>query len=273
MPELPEVETTRRGLAPLISGTTLTGISVRETRLRWPFEQAWTPLLTGQMILSVERRAKYLIIRLTQGTLLVHLGMSGNLRCVSPDTPLKPHDHLEFVLDNGLNLRYHDPRRFGCVIYLPPGTRPDTHPLLAHLGLEPLSPEFSGQHLFERSRGRKTAVKTFLMDQQNVVGVGNIYASEALYGAGIRPDRPAGRISLARYERLANEVRKTLQRAIEQGGTTLRDFVGGDGQPGYFQQTLQVYGRGGEPCLHCGAPIHQATIGQRSSFFCTACQR
>lgn len=270
MPELPEVETTRRGLQPLIVGRTIQKIVVRETRMRWPFDPAWAALLTGLHIKGIERRAKYLLIELSKGTLLVHLGMSGNLRCVEPGTPLKRHDHLEFELDNGLNLRFHDPRRFGCVLYLT--SPPADHPLLTNLGPEPLSVGFTGQHLYERARGRKSAVKTFLMDQQHVVGVGNIYASEALFGAGIRPDRSAGRISLIRYEALAKQVRITLARAIEQGGTTLRDFVGGDGQPGYFQQTLQVYGRAGEPCRQCGNPIQQATIGQRSSYFCPHCQ-
>jgi formamidopyrimidine-DNA glycosylase len=270
MPELPEVETTRRGLSPLINEAVITAVNVRETRLRWPFEPAWALQIQGQVISGITRRAKYLIISLQSGSLIVHLGMSGNLRCVTPGTPLKKHDHLEFTLSNGLNMRYHDPRRFGCVLYTT--EHPGGHALLKELGPEPLSDDFSGDLLFETSRQHRVAVKNFIMNQQIVVGVGNIYANEALFKSGILPARQAGRISRQRYNRLAENIKATLGDAITCGGTTLRDFVGGDGQPGYFQQTLLVYGRAGLACPACNHTLLSLFIGQRNSVYCPHCQ-
>lgn len=270
MPELPEVETTRRGLLPLVKGHRIQTVMAHETRMRWPFEPRWIPSLQGQTILDIRRRAKYLLMPLTQGELLIHLGMSGSLRCVQPDSPRRKHDHLEFRLDNGLVMRFHDPRRFGCVLWQAPGEDPPA--LLDRLGPEPLSEAFCGQHLFQLSRGRKQAVKAFIMDQTTVVGVGNIYASESLFLAGIHPARAAGRISRKRYDLLAEHIRQTLRRAIESGGSTLRDFLGGNGEPGYFQQTLLVYGREGQTCTRCGNTLVRRTIGQRASVYCAACQ-
>jgi formamidopyrimidine-DNA glycosylase len=205
------------------------------------------------------------------GTAILHLGMSGSLRIIAADEPPMIHDHVDIVLDNGQALRFTDPRRFGCLLWQ--GAKEDTHSLLASLGPEPLSEQFDGELLFQRSRGRKAAVKTFVMDNKNVVGVGNIYANEALFAAGIRPDRAAGAISRQRYLILADEIKKVLAKAIEQGGTTLRDFVGGDGKPGYFKQELKVYGRGGQLCLQCKAVLKEIRLGQRSTVFCSSCQR
>jgi formamidopyrimidine-DNA glycosylase len=270
MPELPEVETTRRGVEPHCVGRVVRQVLVREPRLRWPVPDQLPALLAGQVIEAVERRAKYLLFRTDAGTLLVHLGMSGSLRLVDPVVPPARHDHIDVLLDNGLCLRYHDPRRFGCFLWLPPD---ENHPLLSHLGPEPLSPEFDGEVLYRRSRGRKSPIKNIIMDGKVVVGVGNIYANEALFLSGIRPDRAAGRISLARCKRLSDNIKQVLTSAIEQGGTTLRDFVGGDGRPGYFAQQLFVYGRGGEPCKRCATTLRDVRLGQRSSVYCVTCQR
>jgi formamidopyrimidine-DNA glycosylase len=272
MPELPEVETTRRGVAPHCVGRRVVGVVVRDPRLRWPVPADLDRRLTGQTFSAVERRAKYLLLRTPAGTLLVHLGMSGSLRLVAATAPPGRHDHIDVQLAGGQALRFNDPRRFGCCLWLEPEAEAD-HALLAALGPEPLSAAFSGDYLYRRSRGRKGAVKTFIMDGKVVVGVGNIYANEALFAAGIRPDRAAGRISRARYGRLAQEIRRILQRSIRQGGTTLRDFVGGDGKPGYFRQQLNVYGRAGEPCKHCAMPLRELRLGQRATVFCVACQR
>ena len=270
MPELPEVETTRRGVEPHCVGRVIAAVAVREPRLRWPVPDQLATLLVGQVIESVERRAKYLLFRTQIGSLLVHLGMSGSLRLVDVDAPPARHDHIDVLLDDGACLRYHDPRRFGCFLWLAAG---ENHPLLAHLGPEPLSLQFDGDVLYQRSRGRKSAVKNFIMDGKVVVGVGNIYANEALFISGIRPDRAAGRISAVRYQRLAQNIKQVLTSAIDQGGTTLRDFVGGDGSPGYFAQRLLVYGRAGQPCKCCDAALRELRLGQRSSVFCATCQR
>jgi len=270
MPELPEVETTRRGVSPHVVGKKVIELIVREPRLRWPVPEDLGEKLVGQRILSVDRRAKYLLFNTRAGTLLVHLGMSGSLRVVGDSGELKKHDHIDIVLAGGGRLRYCDPRRFGSFLWCEPGRE---HPLLAHLGPEPLSPDFHGGLLYGKSRGRKGPVKNFIMDGKVVVGVGNIYANEALFRAGIRPDRPAGRISAVRYELLAKQIKQVLTTAINQGGTTLRDFVGGDGQPGYFAQELLVYGREGQPCTRCKAPLRQLRLGQRTSVYCVACQR
>ncbi len=270
MPELPEVETTRSGIEPHSVGRKVEEVIVREGRLRWPVPHDLPEHLVGQRIESVERRAKYLLLRTTAGTVLMHLGMSGSLRVIEAGEPPLYHDHIDIRFDDGRALRFNDPRRFGCCLWLAPG---ESHPLLQTLGPEPLSDEFDGELLYRRSRGRKGPVKSFIMDGKVVVGVGNIYANESLFLAGIRPDRAAGRISRARYDALAENIKQVLTSAITQGGTTLRDFVGGDGKPGYFAQQLFVYGRGGQPCKRCGGTLREVRLGQRSTVYCVACQR
>lgn len=270
MPELPEVETTRRGVEPWSVGQQVVRVEVREPRLRWPVPGDLPLRLQGRMINAVERRAKYLLFHTAGGSLLVHLGMSGSLRVIRDASPARRHDHVDIVLASGDRLRFNDPRRFGCMLWLAPG---EDHPLLRHLGPEPLLAAFSGELLYRRSRGRRSAVKSFIMDGRIVVGVGNIYANEALFLAGIDPRRAAGRISLARYEGLALHIKQVLAAAISQGGTTLRDFVGGDGKPGYFAQQLFVYGRGGQPCPRCAGILRESRLGQRSTVYCVACQR
>jgi formamidopyrimidine-DNA glycosylase len=271
VPELPEVETTRRGVAPLLEGRRVSGVNIRDPRLRQPVPSSLPRRLHGLRLDRVERRAKYLLFRFEPGTLIVHLGMSGNLRVVPPDTTLKKHDHVEIFFDTTHSLRLHDPRRFGLMVWT---TRPlEEHPLLAHLGPEPWDPVLDGAYLYGRARGRKAAVKNFIMDSRIVVGVGNIYASEALHRARVRPDRAAGRISRERYARIVAAVREVLEEALAVGGTTLRDFVKSDGEPGYFRGRLKVYGRAGEPCECSAGTIRQQVIGQRSSFYCPRCQR
>ena len=271
MPELPEVETTCRGIQPHLEGMVVKGAIVRQPKLRWPVPCALGRLLSGQPILAVRRRAKYLLVEMPKGHLILHLGMSGSLRIVEAAEPAGFHDHIDLVLENGKSLRLRDPRRFGAVLW----TDQDVygHPLLQNLGPEPLADSFDGEYLYRRSRGRRAPVKTFLMDGRIVVGVGNIYANEALFAAGIRPDRAAGRISLRRYNTLAEEVKSVLARAIELGGTTLRDFVGGEGKPGYFRLELAAYGREGEPCVICAQPLRGIRLGQRATVYCAACQR
>lgn len=270
MPELPEVETTRRGIAPYLVGRRVDALKIRQPRLRWPIPAALRKNLPGQRIMAVERRAKYLLVHTEPGSALLHLGMSGSLRVLPAATPAGPHDHVDWQLDSGRLLRFTDPRRFGCQLWQP---RDTVHRLLATLGPEPLGGDFDGAHLWRASRGRAASVKTFLMDQKTVVGVGNIYAAEALFAAGIRPTRAAGSVSKAQYKRLATEIRRILAHAITRGGTTLRDYLRPDGEPGYFEQELFVYGRGGEPCRVCGTPIKSIRLGQRSTFHCPACQR
>lgn len=270
MPELPEVETTRRGLAPHLLGRRVERLTVRQPKLRWPIAAALRERLPGQMLDAIERRAKYLLVHTRAGSALLHLGMSGSLRVLPEATLPGTHDHIDWHLDSGHVLRYTDPRRFGCQLWQNPG---ELHELLAELGPEPLSSAFDGDYLWQLSRGRKSAVKLFLMDQKIVVGVGNIYAAEALFAAGIHPARAAGQVSLARYRRLALAVQQILEYAIRRGGTTLRDFISPDGLPGYFEQELFVYGRTGQPCKHCATPIRAITLGQRSTFFCPRCQR
>ena len=270
MPELPEVETTRRGLAPHVEGRRVSGVVLRRADLRWPIPPEVSALLPGQRICGIRRRAKYLLLDTAVGSALLHLGMSGNLRVLPATTPVRAHDHVDIALDSGQLLRFHDPRRFGCLLWQAPG---QTHPLLAGLGPEPLEAGFDGDYLFARSRGRSGPVKTFLMDQAVVVGVGNIYVAEALFMAGISPLRAAGKISRERYVALAERVREVLQQAIARGGTTLRDFITPDGAPGYFEQELQVYGRAGAPCPRCGRALKHVVIGQRASVWCGHCQR
>lgn len=272
MPELPEVETTRRGLAPHVEGRVVAGVVLRRPDLRWPIPPQVAALLPGQRIDAVRRRAKYLLLDTAAGSALLHLGMSGSLRVLPASTPLDPHDHVDIALaGRGTRvLRFNDPRRFGCLLWQAPG---EVHPLLRSLGPEPLSDAFDGDYLFARSRGRTAPVKSFLMDQRIVVGVGNIYAAEALFAAGISPLRAAGRVSRERYAALAGEVKRILAWAITRGGTTLRDFISPDGAPGYFELELAAYGRGGEPCPRCGRPMQEAAIGQRTTVWCGRCQR
>lgn len=270
MPELPEVETTRRGIEPHLVGQRVSRVLVRERRLRWPIPEDLDVCLSGQLIERVQRRAKYLLIEAQSGTLIGHLGMSGNLRLVPVGTPAAKHEHVDIELESGMALRYTDPRRFGALLW---SHDPLNHELLLRLGPEPLTEAFNGERLYQLSRGRSMAIKPFIMDNAVVVGVGNIYASEALFAAGIDPRRAAGSVSRARYVALAIEIKRILAHAIERGGTTLRDFVGGDGQPGYFQQELFVYGRGGEFCKACGGTLREVKLGQRASVFCPRCQR
>ena len=270
MPELPEVETTRRGVAPYCQGEVVSELVVRESRLRWPVPDQLPALLAGQQIETIDRRGKYLLFRVPVGALLVHLGMSGSLRVVDSLEPPGRHDHIDIRLVSGASLRYHDPRRFGSFLWQAPG---EQHSLLSHLGPEPLSAEFDGDYLYQLSRRRPGPVKNFIMDGKVVVGVGNIYANEVLFLSGIHPRRPAGRISKTRYTLLADNIKQVLTSAIAQGGTTLRDFVGGDGKPGYFAQQLYVYGRGGDACKRCGGELREVRLGQRSTVFCVTCQR
>lgn len=270
MPELPEVETTRRGIAPHLIGQRVSRVIVRERRLRWPIPEDLDVRLSGQRIEAVERRAKYLLIKAEVGTLISHLGMSGNLRLVEAGLPAAKHEHVDIELESGLALRYTDPRRFGALLW---SELPLEHELLVRLGPEPLTDLFDGERLFQLSRGKAVAIKPFIMDNAVVVGVGNIYATEALFAAGIDPRRAAGMVSRARYVRLAVEIKRILAHAIERGGTTLRDFIGGDGQPGYFQQELFAYGRGGQFCKVCGSTLREVKLGQRASVYCPKCQR
>ncbi|CAH0220479.1 Formamidopyrimidine-DNA glycosylase [Pseudomonas sp. Bi70] len=270
MPELPEVETTRRGIAPHLIGQRVSRVIVRERRLRWPIPEDLDVRLSGQRIEAVERRAKYLLIKAEVGTLISHLGMSGNLRLIEAGLPAAKHEHVDIELESGLALRYTDPRRFGAMLW---SELPLEHELLVRLGPEPLTELFDGERLYQLSRGKAVAVKPFIMDNAVVVGVGNIYATEALFAAGIDPRRAAGTVSRARYVRLAQEIKRVLAHAIERGGTTLRDFIGGDGQPGYFQQELFAYGRGGQLCKVCGSTLREVKLGQRASVYCPKCQR
>lgn len=270
MPELPEVETTRRGLAPHVAGRRVEQVVLRRADLRWPIPPEVSKWLPGQRVDGIRRRAKYLLLDTAAGSALMHLGMSGSLRLAPGGTPVRAHDHFDLVLDDGRALRFNDPRRFGCLLWQPPD---EVHPLLRSLGPEPLADGFDGDWLWTLSRGRRAPVKTFLMDQSVVVGVGNIYAAEALFMAGISPLRAAGRVSRARYGALADAVKQILRAAIERGGTTLRDFLAPDGAPGYFEQELSTYGRGGQPCQRCGAALRQGVVGQRTTVWCGRCQR
>lgn len=268
MPELPEVETTRRGLAPHLTGAVIRGTVVRNRNLRWPI-----PALPvqGRTISGITRRAKYLLIDCGNGTLILHLGMSGSLRILPHGAPVKLHDHFDLLLENGQLMRLHDPRRFGAVLWHEGDI--NDHPLLAQLGPEPLQEDFNARYLHRALRGRSLAIKQALMDNHLVVGVGNIYANESLFRSGIKPQLAAGKLSLKRCEKLVAEIRATLGESIEKGGSTLRDFVNSNGQPGYFQQNYWVYGRANEPCRKCGTPIKQIKQGQRSSFYCGSCQK
>jgi formamidopyrimidine-DNA glycosylase len=271
MPELPEVETTRRGLEPHLVGRAIQRVVIRHHGMRWPVRRDLPRLLTGRRIVRLERRSKYLLVELDAGWLILHLGMSGSLRVLPQRSPAGKHDHLDIVLDDGAALRMTDPRRFGSVLWQ--GGDPQTHPRLRNLGPEPLSAQFTPEWMHSRTRGRKAAIKTLLMDSQLVCGVGNIYANEALFRAGIHPARAAGRIALSRYAALVESVRDTLRAAIRAGGSSVRDFVHADGSAGWFQQEYAVYGRQGLPCPRCGAAVKSMRIGQRSAFYCAKCQR
>jgi formamidopyrimidine-DNA glycosylase len=269
MPELPEVETTRRGIAPSLSGRRISGWQLRQPRLRWPV--VLPDRLRGERVHRVLRRAKYLILETDSGALIVHLGMSGSLKLARSDAPAGRHDHVDLEFDDKRILRLTDPRRFGSIHYHAGDWR--EHWLIKHLGVEPLDDEFDGTHLHATSRGRRVAVKLLLMDASVVVGVGNIYANEALFRAGIRPRLAAGRITLDRYQALADSIRTVLREAIEQGGTTLRDFVDESGRRGYFSQSLSVYGRADLPCFRCGSVLKGLRLGQRATVYCPKCQR
>ena len=270
MPELPEVETTRRGLAPHIVGKTIKQVVLRRDSLRWPIPFDIVEQLPGQKILGIERRAKYLLMHTKAGSALWHLGMSGSMRVLNTNADIGKHDHVDIVLSGNRIIRYTDPRRFGCLLWQAPN---ETHPLLQKLGPEPLTDQFNGEYLFTKSRHKHVAVKSFLMDQAVVVGVGNIYAAESLFRAGISPLREAGSISKARYEKLALAAKEILAAAIERGGTTLRDFINPDSEPGYFEQELDVYGREGEPCKQCGRPLRDSRLNNRAGAWCGFCQK
>ena len=269
MPELPEVEVTRRGIAPHLTGRVISGITVREPRLRWPVN-ARARTLTGLSVRGVARRGKYLLIDCGAGHLIVHLGMSGSLRVVPSGTPPGKHDHFDLEMGDVL-LRLRDPRRFGAVLWST--ARVERHRLLAGLGIEPLARDFDGNHLHALTRGARVAIKVLLMDAKRIAGVGNIYANESLFRAGVHPRLQAHRLSLARCARLASEIKATLRAAIRAGGSSLRDYSGATGQLGCFQMNYSVYDRAGLPCRDCGAPIRRMVQGQRSTFFCAACQR
>lgn len=269
MPELPEVETTKQGIIPHVLGETITQVVVRQSQLRWPIPNAVQRLAQAQ-VHAVTRRAKFILLATSQGQVLIHLGMTGALRILPQGTAAAKHDHVDFLLSSGQLLRYTDPRRFGAILWAATG---EQHAMLQHLGPEPLSEKFSGAYLHAQAQGRRQAVKPFIMDNKIVVGVGNIYAQEALFKAGIHPSRAAGRISLARYQALHQAIVAVLNAALAAGGTTLKDFTKADGQPGYFQQELAVYGRAGEPCVGCARPLKKAIHGQRSTVYCGYCQR
>ena len=270
MPELPEVETTRRGIEPHVRGQQVVAVIVRQPRLRWPIPSQLQRKFTGQVIHTVDRRAKYLLLGTHRGTVILHLGMSGSLRVLDARTPPRVHDHVDFVLPEQRALRLCDPRRFGALLWFE--GNPMLHPLLRDLGPEPLSDSFNGDYLYEQSRTRKVAVKAFIMNSHIVTGLGNIYANEALFDAGIHPRRAVNRIAKNRYRRLAVSIKRVLQNAITYGGTTLRDFTHEDGKPGYFRNELKVYGRAEEACINCGQPIILRSQGQRATYFCPHCQ-
>lgn len=271
MPELPEVETSRRGIEPHILDTTIIGVTIRDYRLRWPIPDDLSDKAIGQRVTAVRRRAKYLDLVTDNGHIIIHLGMSGSLRICDGGASAEKHDHIDLVFDNDKVLRLRDPRRFGCVLWHEGAL--DDHKLIASLGPEPLSEQFDADYLHTSARGRRSSIKSHIMNSHIVVGVGNIYACESLFRSGINPKRPAGKISKHRLALLADAIKQTLAEAIAQGGTTLRDFTAQDGKPGYFRQQLNAYGRTGEPCVKCGTRIKQITQQNRSTFYCPSCQR
>ncbi len=270
MPELPEVETTLRGILPHIHKRNLSKVVIRQARLRWPIPDELAELIEGQKLLNISRRGKYLLFEFARGHALIHLGMSGSLRIVDATSPPNAHDHFDWVF-GGIAMRYHDPRRFGCLLWVE--GEPQEHKLLAMLGPEPLTDEFTADYLYKRSRKRTQAVKQFIMDSHLVVGVGNIYANESLFMSRIKPIRKAGTLTRQNCEDLVRDIKFVLARSIEQGGTTLKDFVGGDGKPGYFKQQLLVYGRGGEACPACGKPLKEVRMNDRTTVYCVNCQK
>jgi formamidopyrimidine-DNA glycosylase len=278
MPELPEVETTKSGIAPHIQGQQIRQLVVRQPKLRWPIPDDLAALIKNQSVLDVRRRAKYLLIDVgsaktgkLKGTVIIHLGMSGSLRVVEGKAPIPAkHEHFDLCFGNNVMLRFTDPRRFGACVWQAANS---ASKLLDHLGPEPLGDDFNSDYIFQKSRKRSSAIKTFIMDQKFVVGVGNIYASESLFLSGINPKKAAGKVTKKQYQQLTQCIKAVLAKAIADGGTTLKDFVGSDGKPGYFAQQLRVYGRTGEPCLQCKSPIKQITQGQRSTFYCPKCQK
>jgi len=271
MPELPEVETTRRGIEPCVVGHVIRKLIVREPRLRWRVPRDLAELADGQRVQQLRRRAKYLVFDLEHGGMILHLGMSGSLRVLPHETPALAHDHVDLVMDSGLCVRFNDPRRFGCLLWTTDD--PLTHPLLRSLAPEPLSDEFNGEYLAQAAKGRRVAIKQLIMNGQVVVGVGNIYASEALFRAGIRPRRAAGRLKRPEFDALVKSIKEVLQDAICAGGTTLRDYINPEGMPGYFRQKLFVYERTRDPCRVCRTPIKHLVQGQRSTYFCPQCQK
>ncbi|ARU54445.1 MAG: bifunctional DNA-formamidopyrimidine glycosylase/DNA-(apurinic or apyrimidinic site) lyase [Pseudomonadales bacterium] len=270
MPELPEVETTKRGIAPHILSKSVTDVCIRQPKLRWPIPDDLAERLNQARLLNIHRRAKYLLLQFDPGWLLIHLGMSGSLRIVDPNQLPEKHDHVDIHFANTV-LRFRDPRRFGAVLWL--GDTPEDSPLLSKLGPEPLAEAFNGDYLYARSRGKTATVKQFIMDQAVVTGIGNIYATEALFLSGIKPTRAAGQISRERYQKLSQNAKSILEKAIDQGGTTLKDFVGSDGKPGYFKQELLAYGRKGLPCVTCETELTEVRLGNRSTVYCKRCQR
>ncbi|GAW95058.1 MULTISPECIES: bifunctional DNA-formamidopyrimidine glycosylase/DNA-(apurinic or apyrimidinic site) lyase [Colwellia] len=270
MPELPEVEVCRLGISPHIIAQTVSKVTIRDSRLRWPIPDEIHSVV-GLQVLGVDRRAKYLLLRFKTGTLLLHLGMSGTIRIIEHDTPIVKHDHFDLAFQHGKVLRFNDPRRFGAVLWL--ANDEDKLGLLSKLGPEPLSDDFSQGYLFHKAKNRKVPIKTFLMNNHIVVGVGNIYANEALFQAGILPTAKTGAIDEQRLDRLTNIIKKVLSAAIAQGGTTLKDFTQADGRPGYFAQSLMVYGRAGQPCVTCQSKLQEIRQSNRSSVFCPNCQQ
>jgi len=270
MPELPEVETTRRGIEPFLLNQTIARLEIYEKRLRWPIPDE-VKTLQGATVTAIERRGKYILIQVKSGTAIVHLGMSGSLRVCTKNEARRKHDHFQITTSIGSIIRYHDPRRFGCFLWQANGE--PLHTLLSKLGPEPLSEAFDSDHLFKATRKRQVAIKNLIMNSHIVVGVGNIYASESLFMSGIRPGRAARRVTRKECDKLVIAIKEVLQRSITQGGTTLRDFVNSDGNPGYFAQSLNVYGREGKPCHQCKTAIRQRVLGQRSTFYCNRCQK
>jgi len=271
MPELPEVETTRRSVAPNVIGRRIAKLIVYDRRLRWPVPGDLAKRVEGRTVDDLSRRSKYLLFRVGNGSLLVHFGMTGSLRVYADAPARRPHDHVDIVFGDGSLLRYHDPRRFGAMLWAPDPVL--SHPLLRDLGPEPFDPAFNADYFWQATRTRSAAIKLALMDNHLVVGVGNIYANESLFRAGIRPATPANKVSRPRLARLVAEVRAVLAEAIAKGGSTLRDYVDSDGEPGYFQLDYFVYGREGEHCRICGTPIRNRRLGARASFYCPSCQR
>lgn len=271
MPELPEVETTVNGIRPFLEGEVIDRIVARETQLRWPISPDLLTFAAGQTVRALRRRGKYIVIEFAHGGLLIHLGMSGSVRVLPHPISAIRHEHFDIITARGRVIRYRDPRKFGCLLHTP--TAIDDHPRLRTLGVEPLTAAFDAAWLSRGARARRIAVKMFIMDAKVVVGVGNIYASEALFRAGIHPQCNCANITSVRYGRLVTAIQQVLQQAIAEGGTTLQDFVNSVGEPGYFARALKVYGRAGEPCLHCGSVIKKVVLGQRSTFYCGRCQR